>query len=45
MADFKLLNNITRWTNVKAGCKKNKKSNPERAEFIMQKGYNTSIIS
>ena len=28
-------------TNKKVWYKKNKESNPERAEFIMQKGYNT----
>ena len=32
-------------TNEKVWYKKNKESNPERAEFIMQKGYNTAIIN
>ena len=32
-------------TNEKMWYKKNKESNPERAEFIMQKGYNTAIIN
>ena len=30
-------------TNEKAWAKKNEESNPERAEFIMQKGHNTAI--
>ena len=32
-------------TNEKVWYKKNKESNPERAEFIMQKGHNTVIIN
>ena len=32
-------------TNEKGWYKKNKESNPERAEFIMQKGNNTAIIN
>ena len=32
-------------TNEKVWYKKNKESNPERAEFIMQKGHNTAIIN
>ena len=32
-------------TNVKAWYKKNTESNPERAEFIMQKGLNTTIVN
>ena len=32
-------------TNEKMWYKKNKESSPERAEFIMQKGYNTAIIN
>ena len=32
-------------TNEKIWYKKNKESNPERAEFITQKGYNTVIIN
>ena len=32
-------------TNEKVGYKKNKKSNPERAELIMQKGHNIVIIN
>ena len=32
-------------TNEKMWYKKNKKSNPERAEFIMQKGHCTAIIN
>ena len=31
--------------NEKVWCKKNKESNSERAEFIMQKGHNTAIIN
>ena len=32
-------------TKEKVWYKKNKESNPERAEFIMQKGHNTAIIN
>ena len=32
------------FTNEKVWYKKNKESNPERAEFIMQKSHNTAII-
>ena len=32
-------------TKEKVWYKKNKGSNPERAEFIMQKGHNTDIIN
>ena len=32
-------------TNEKMWYKKNKESNPESAEFIMQKGYNIAIIN
>ena len=32
-------------TNEKVRYKKNKESNPERAEFIIQKGHNTAIIN
>ena len=32
-------------TNEKVWYKKNKEWNPERAEFIMQKGHNTPIIN
>ena len=32
-------------TNEKMWYKKNKESNPEKAEFIMQKGYNAAIIN
>ena len=32
-------------TNEKVWYKKNKESNPEMAEFIMQKGHNTAIIN
>ena len=32
-------------TNEKMWYKKNKESNPERAEFIMQKGHHTAIIN
>ena len=32
-------------TNEKVWYKKNKESNPERAEFIMQKGHNTAMIN
>ena len=32
-------------TNEKVWYKKNKESNPERAEFIMQTGHNTAIIN
>ena len=32
-------------TNEKMWYKKNKESNPEWAEFIMQKGHNTAIIN
>ena len=32
-------------TNEKLWPQKNKESNPERAEFIMQKGHHTSIIN
>ena len=33
------------FTNEKVWYKKNKESNPERIEFIMQKGHNTAIIN
>ena len=38
---------LTMWysTNEKVWYKKNQESNPERAEFIMQKGYTTAIIN
>ena len=32
-------------TNEKVWYKKNKESNPETAEFVMQKGHNTVIIN
>ena len=32
-------------TNKKVWYKKNKESNPDRAEFIVQKGHNTAIIN
>ena len=32
-------------TNEKVWYKKDKESNPERVEFIMQKGHNTDIIN
>ena len=32
-------------TNEKVWYKKNNESNPERAEFIMQKGHNTAVIN
>ena len=32
-------------TKKKCNTKKKKKSNPERVEFIMQKGHNTTIIN
>ena len=32
-------------TNEKMWYKKNKESNPERTEFILQKGHNTAIIN
>ena len=32
-------------TNEKVWYQKNKESNPEKAEFIMQKGHNTALIN
>ena len=32
-------------SNEKVWYKKNKESNPEKAEFIIQKGHNTALIN